>query len=328
MADKNATEAQEKIIAWGKETLAIEAQTLLRGEKNLGQGFADAVHLILACEGKVVLCGLGKSGHIARKISSTLASTGTPSHFLHPSEALHGDLGIVSAKDVLICIAFGGETPEVIEVAKFVRRMGVSVISITGKLQSSLSSLSHVVLDGSVEREACPLNLAPTSSSTIALALGDALAVAVMKARGIKESDFANFHPGGSLGRRLLHVSDVMVPASQLVQLKEQASFHEILEGVTRGNYGVVAIEAGSALKGVITDGDLRRALLKHGAKALEITATEIMTKNPKTVSADTLAIDAVSLMEGKTTSLFVCDKHKKILGLVRMHDLLAKKIV
>ena len=192
----------------------------------------------------------------------------------------------------------------------------------------TLAALSHVVLDGSVEREACPLNLAPTASSTIALALGDALAVAVMKARGFQETDFAAYHPGGSIGRRLSHVRDLMIPVERLVQLQQDANFHQVLEGVTKGNFGVVAVSAKGFLKGVITDGDLRRSLLKHGAKALELSAKDIMSANPITVKAEVLAVDAVAVMEGKCTSLFVCGKDREILGLIRMHGLLAHKII
>lgn len=319
---------QDDVVAWGKQALAIEAQALQRCEHNLGKSFFDAVSYILECKGKVVLCGIGKSGHIARKISSTLASTGTPSLYLHPSEALHGDLGIVSSNDVLLCIAFGGETPEVIEVARYARRLGIGVVTITGKTLSTLATVSHVVLDGSVEREACPLNLAPTASSTIALALGDALAVAAMKARGFQEADFAAYHPGGSIGRRFLQVRDLMVALDKLVLLQLNADFHRVLEGVTKGNFGVVAVAERGFLRGAITDGDLRRALLKYGAKALELSAKEIMTGNPTTIPGDVLAVDAISKMEGKCTSLFVCGENREIFGLIRLHDLLAQKII
>lgn len=323
---------QDRIISWAQETLIQESDALRNTSKKLTKTFAEACSVILNCTGKVVVCGIGKSGHVARKIASTLSSTGTSSVFLHPTEALHGDFGILQPNDVLIGIGFTGETPEVIEVAKFARRIDVPTICITGKLDSSLAQLSHYVLDGSVDREACPLNLAPTSSSTVALAIGDALAVSLMKARGFNESDFAAFHPGGSLGRKLSLVMDHMHFIEKLPKISKDEEFHGILKAITQENFGVVAVvSADGDLIGAITDGDIRRSLLNYAGKALTMKAEELMTKKPKKIPQRALAIDALRTMESfKITSLFVVDQadDTKPVGLVRMHDLLTAKIV
>ena len=319
---------QNEILSWGKAALSLEAASISEAASRLDGNFAQAVGLVSGCKGKVVVTGLGKSGHVARKIASTLSSTGTPAFFLHPAEALHGDLGMVGEADVLVCLAFGGQTPEVLSVARYARRAGIPVVSITGSLNSELAELSNSVLDGSVVKEACPLNLAPTCSSTVALALGDALAVSVMRHRGFKDTDFANFHPGGSLGKRLTTVSDLMVPTNLLAFLSVEDSFHKVLEAVTKGNFGIAIVSNQQKLLGVITDGDLRRSLLKHGGDALHRLAGDLMSPAPKTISSKSLAIDAVGVMEGKYTHLVVCDPSHRVEGLIRMHDLLAAKIL
>lgn len=317
-----------EIITWGRETLQSEMSSLGRTAETLGQPFADAVNEILSSEGKVVVSGLGKSGHIARKMSATLASTGTPAFFLHPAEALHGDLGMMDAKDVLIAIAFGGETHETVEVAKAARRIGQKVIALTGKPTSSLASLGDIVIDGSVREEACPLNLAPTNSTTVALALGDALAVALMKARGFREKDFAQFHPGGALGRRLSLVVDHM---RQLpLMLQETETFERILEVITHHNYGIAGVmDAKGALIGAISDGDLRRALMEKRSEVFQLKASDFVKGKPRTIDQGALAVDALRFMESHSiSSLFVENSKGSTVGLVRMYDLLAAKIV
>jgi arabinose-5-phosphate isomerase len=324
----------ETLVAWAREALAREAQALTHAASRVGPAFAGAVQAILAARGKVLVTGLGKSGHVARKVASTLSSTGTSAFFLHPSEALHGDFGMMQPADCLIAIAFGGETAEVLEVGRFARRIGVPVVAITGKAGSTLAQLAHFVLDGGVDREADPLNLAPTCSSTVAIALGDALAVTLMRARGFTHTDFASLHPGGSLGRRLSRVQDHMHAEAVLPRVQMTADFHAVLESVTNHNFGITAVvDAQGDLVGAISDGDLRRALLQRGAQALTCTARDLMSPNPTTISPETLAIDAVALMNDRPrpiTSLFVTAEGggRRPLGLLRLHDLLAAKIL
>jgi arabinose-5-phosphate isomerase len=320
-------------LASGRRTLDIEAKALVSAGARLGTEFILAVEAMVATSGKIVVTGLGKSGHIARKISATLASTGAPSFFLHPAEALHGDLGMIQAQDVLLALAFGGETEEVLSVARHAKRIGVCVVSITGKLDSSLAKISDHVIDGSVDREVCPHNLAPTASTAVALALGDALAIALMAARSFSEEDFARLHPSGALGRRLATVQDIMKPVSELRPgVVSSTKFHDVLEAVTRKNYGIAPVQDSTGkLIGIISDGDIRRALLTQGAKALDLTAESIMSRNPKTILGTSLAIEAFRLMEASqiTSLLVVSGKNsEELVGLLRMHDLLAAKIV
>ncbi len=332
MQNKKPKIGVEHLVEWGREALLQEAESLHKTSQKISSTFAEACFVILNCIGKVVVSGVGKSGHIARKISSTLSSTGTSSVFLHPTEAIHGDFGLLQTSDVLIVIGFGGETQEILEVAKFGRRIGIPIIGIVGKADSSLARLSHYLLDGSIDREVCPLNLAPTTSSTVALALGDALSVCLMKARGFNESDFAAYHPGGSLGRKLSLVMDHMHFAERLPKLKKESDFKSVLTAVTQENFGIAAVVADDGtLIGSISDGDLRRVLLKSGAEALTMKAEQYMSKKPKTIHERALAIDALRLMEShQITRLFVVAsvEHRKPVGLVRMQDLLAAKIM
>ena len=316
------------VLDWGREALNIESKELENLSLRLDETFVEVVDLILRSEGKVVVTGLGKSGHIGRKIAATLSSTGTPAFFLHPGEALHGDLGVIEKKDVLLAIAYGGETFETIEVAKYARRLGLKITSLTGKPGSSLASLSDVVLNGQVNHEACPLQLAPTSSTTVGMALGDAIAVALMKARGFQEQDFAQYHPGGSLGRRLSLVSDHM--QKDILTLFADDNFDQILEVITARNLGIAAVvNRDGSLVGAITDGDLRRAIIKLKDQVFKATAADLMSNKPKTISAGGLAVNAVKDMEDHSiSSLFVVDENGKPDGLVRMYDLLAAKIV
>jgi arabinose-5-phosphate isomerase len=326
------TDFSKQYRSWGQEALKIEAAAIIAGADRLGDDFVRAIEGFLSCQGKLVVTGLGKSGHIARKVASTLSSTGTSSFFLHPTEALHGDFGMLQPKDWLLAIAYGGETAEVLEVCRFARRIGVSIVAITGKIDSSLAALANYVIDVSCEREADSLNLAPTSSSTLSMAAGDAIAVTLMRARGFSEHDFAALHPGGSLGRRLSLVKDHMKPKESLPLVTENVDFHKVLEIVTARNFGIAGVvNVNGELIGAVSDGDLRRALLKSGAAALTAHAGQLMSKAPKTVTNDTLAIDALTLMnEKQITQLFVVASKdtKTPTGIVRLHDLLAAKIL
>ena len=326
------TDFSKQYRSWGQEALKIEAAAIIAGADRLGDDFVSAIEGILSCQGKLVVTGLGKSGHIARKVASTLSSTGTSSFFLHPTEALHGDFGMLQPKDWLLAIAYGGETAEVLEVCRFARRIGVSIVAITGKKDSSLAALANYVIDVSCEREADSLNLAPTSSSTLSMAAGDAIAVTLMRARGFSEHDFAALHPGGSLGRRLSLVKDHMKSKESLPLVTENVDFHKVLEIVTARNFGIAGVvNLSGELIGAVSDGDLRRALLKSGAAALSAHAGQLMSKAPKTVTNDTLAIDALTLMnEKQITQLFVVASKdtKTPTGIVRLHDLLAAKIL
>lgn len=323
----------ESVIASAKSTLDIESKALIATSSKLNESFVGAVQHVLNGSGKVVVTGLGKSGHVGRKIAATLASTGTPSFFLHPAEALHGDLGVLQQQDTLLAIAFGGETEEVLAVAKHAKRMNVKIIAIAGKQNSTLAKLSDFFIDGAVEREVCPHNLAPTTSTTVAMALGDALAMSLMNTRHFSETDFAKFHPSGALGRRLSTVSDHMKHLGEsLPTVRAETSFHEVLEAVTKKNYGVVPVlDRDDKILGIVSDGDIRRALLLQGSAVLQSNAAAIMTKNPRTIDVDSLAIEAFKKMEeAQITSLVVVDSKtsNQLVGLIRMHDLLAAKIV
>ena len=327
---------REDWINAGRQVLSAESTALLATAGRLGDAFASAVGTMLESSGKVIVTGMGKSGHVARKVAATLSSTGTPAAFLHPSEALHGDSGMMRAGDCLLAIAYGGETHEVVAVCRYARRLGLPIIAVTGKPESSLAQLAHHVIDGYVEREAEPLNLAPTSSSTVAMALGDALAVALMSARRFTPEDFASLHPGGNLGRRLSRVADHMHGLDRLGVIGPAANFHEILAAVTRHNFGIAAVVDGSGgLSGAISDGDLRRALMANGAEALTASARELMSPRPRTIGQEVLALDAVTLMnDARITSLFVTGAQEgqnvlpKLVGLIRLHDLLAARII
>ncbi len=320
--------SSETILAWGRDVLEAESQSLIATGQALSEAFVQAVETIIAAPGKVVVTGLGKSGHIGRKIAATFASTGTAAFFLHPSEALHGDLGMIQKGDVVLALAFGGETRETLEVVKFANRRSIAAIAITGKDSSSLARLSTIVLNGGIEREACPLNLAPTTSTAVAMGLGDALAIAIMRARGFEKQDFAQFHPDGSLGRQLSLVSQHM--KTDLLAIHEDDDFNRVLEIITAHNYGIAGVfDAQQRLIGAITDGDLRRSLKISREAVFMMRAKDIMTKNPKTIGGDQLALDAVKMMEqSRITSLFVRDERDGTVGLIRMHDLLAAKIV
>ena len=320
------------IIKRAKQVLQIEAKAIERLIGRINEQFVQAVELILACEGKVVVTGVGKSGIIGQKIASTLASTGTPAFFLHSTEGSHGDLGMLGKKDIVVAISNSGETDELSQILPLIKRYGNKLIALTGKVKSTLARAGDVVLDVSVEEEACPLGLAPTASTTATLAMGDALAVALLEKRGFKKDDFAILHPGGKLGKQLLlKVRDLMHAGDELPMVYEEALMKGALVEITSKRLGVTGVmNKRHELVGVITDGDLRRALERH-TDLLERTAGEIMTHNPKSIEADTLAAQAVQQMEEYSiTSLFVFDKvgEKTPRGILHLHDLLKAGVV
>jgi arabinose-5-phosphate isomerase len=310
--------------------LRIEAEAVTALIPRLNGDFLRAMDLILGCRGRVIVSGIGKSGHVARKIAATLASTGTPAYFVHAAEASHGDLGMITREDVLIALSNSGEGEELLAIVPLVKRQGGAIIAITGNPASALAREADAHLDAAVKEEACPLNLAPTASTTAALALGDALAVALLDARGFSADDFARSHPGGTLGRRLLtHVRDVMRPAAEVPVVAENASLREALLAVTRGGMGMTAIlGTEGALTGIFTDGDLRRAL----DKVSDIRATpvsQVMTKNPRTIGPDVLAVAAAEMMEQhKINQLLVLDGVGHLVGALTTHDLMQAKVI
>ena len=313
-------------ISTAKRVLKIEAAGLLQLSKKIGKSFERAVQLILKSRGRVVVTGMGKSGLVGHKISATLSSTGTPSLFLSPAEALHGDMGRLTKGDVILAISNSGETDELKSLLPHLKRMGCKIILFTGNLSSALAKLGDVVIDASVSKEACPLNLSPTASTTAALGLGDALAIALLEKHGFTERDFALFHPGGDLGRRLhLKVADIMRKGSQIPQVALNASFETIVKQINAKKVGCTLVVEKNQLKGIIVDGDLRRALLKN-ADIRKWNANNLKTPRPSTISADTTLAHALQLMEEKTIyQLIVLDSRKKPVGLVHLHDLLGR---
>ena len=315
----------------GRRVLEIEARAVQAMVQRLDDGFSDAVDLLYACKGKVVVSGMGKSGLIGQKIAATMASTGTPSFFLHPAEGLHGDLGMLARGDVLIGISNSGETQEILQLLPFMERMGIPVVAIVGRMGSTLAKTSDVALDVSVAEEACPMGLAPTASTTATLAMGDALAVALLEKRGFKEQDFAQFHPGGTLGRRLLvKVRDVMHVGAELPQVNETVSVSAALLEMSAKKLGMTTVvDRAGALVGIITDGDLRR-FVQQGGDFSKGTAGSLTSRHPKLIGPDELAAKAVEMMErySITTTLVVADNAKRIVGVVHLHDLLKHGIV
>ena len=315
----------DSLIARGHRVLATEAEAVAALEHRLGEPFAEACRLILRCEGRVVVTGMGKSGHVGSKIAATLASTGTPSFFLHPAEAIHGDIGMITTKDVVLALSNSGETDELLTILPVIKRLDVPLIALTGKAGSTLARYATVTLDVSVPAEACPLNLAPTASTTATLAMGDALAVAVLEARGFTEEDFARSHPGGSLGRRLLlHVDEVMRTGDDLPAVGPDTPLSAGLLEMSRKGLGMTTIvDEARRVIGVFTDGDLRRAL----DKLVDVHATrmrDVMTANPKMARPRMLAAEAVHLMETyRITALPVVDDAGTLVGALNVHDLL-----
>lgn len=317
------------VIEQAKRVLKIEAEAVSALAERIDDSFVKAVDLICSCKGKVVVTGVGKSGLIGQKIASTLASTGTPSFFMHPAEGIHGDLGMLSRDDVVIAISNSGESDEVSQILTVVKRMGLPLIAITGNLSSTLAKAGDSLLDISVKEEACPLGLAPTASTTATLAMGDALAVAALDKRGFKKEDFALLHPGGTLGKRLLlRVSDLMHKGKDLPLVKEETLMKEALFEITSKRLGITGVIGSKGmLTGSITDGDLRRAMEK-GLDILNKKASDIMTGNPKRIGTDALAAEALQKMEQHSiTSLFVMDS-EKVTGIVHLHDLLKAGVI
>ena len=319
------------LLASARKALKIEAEAVAALLPKLDETFVTACHLCLSCAGRVVVSGMGKSGHIAGKIAATLASTGTPSFFLHPAEAGHGDLGMITRTDVVIAISNSGETPELAVLLPHLKRLGVPVIVMTGKPASTLGKAATVVLDVSVPQEACPLNLAPTASTTATLAMGDALAVAMLDARGFTEKDFAHSHPGGSLGRRLLlHVEDLMHKGEDVPRVRADTPLREGLLEMSRKKLGMtVVVDAGDRILGVFTDGDLRRALDNTALDVRTALMRAVMTANPKHIGPRELAAEAVHIMEKyRITALPVADEHGKLVGALNVHDLFRAGVV
>ena len=310
--------------------LEIEADAVRTLIDRIGENFLAALNLILASRGRVVVSGIGKSGHIARKIASTLASTGTPAYFVHAAEASHGDLGMIRPEDVFICISYSGESAELLEIVPLIKRQGAKLIALTGQAESTLAREADVHLDAGVTQEACPLNLAPTASTTAALAMGDALAVALLEARGFSEADFARSHPGGALGRRLLtHVADVMRSGDDVPAVSLDATLPEAILEITRKRLGMTAVLKHSGkVAGIFTDGDLRRTVEKiPDLRAAKI--TEVMSPAPYLIRPQALAVEAVELMERhKINQLLVVDDQGVLVGALNMHDLFRAKVV
>lgn len=324
----------DRMLKLADETLAIESRALesLRKrfiEEDAGH-FIQSVSLLLNCKGRVVVSGMGKSGHIGRKIAATLASTGTPAMFVHPAEAAHGDLGMITHDDVFIALSYSGEANELMSIAPIIKRMGTRLIAMTGRPDSSLAQLADVHLNVHVEKEACPLNLAPTASTTTTLALGDALAVAVLDARGFREDDFARSHPGGALGRKLLTlVSDVMRAGEDVPVVTADTLLYDALFEITKKGIAMTAIvdNDGRAI-GVFTDGDLRR-LIEKQQHFSNLVIKDVMSKNPRTIGSDKLAAEAVSIMEKfRINQLLVTDNDGKLIGALHIHDLTEAKVI
>ena len=322
----NAAQAQ----ALARKTFEIEAAAVLNLASRVGPEFARAVSTMLDCRGRVVVMGMGKSGHIGRKIAATLASTGTPAMFVHPGEASHGDLGMIKNVDVVLAISNSGESQELTAILPMLSRQGVPLVAMTGGAQSTLAKHALVTLDSSVSQEACPLNLAPTASTTAQLAMGDALAVALLDARGFKEEDFARSHPGGALGRKLLtHVRDVMRSGDHIPHVGVNASFSELMREMSSKGLGASAVvDSKQRVLGIFTDGDLRR-LVEKGVDLRSTKAGEVMHPNPQTLRADALAVQAVAMMEEhRITSVLVVDDDGALCGALNTNDLMRAKVI
>ena len=329
-ASRSSDRGDGDSLAEGRRVLKIEARAVQTLVDRLDAQFARAVDLLLRCKGKVVVSGMGKSGLVGQKIAATMASTGTPAFFLHPAEGIHGDLGMLGRTDVLIAISHSGETQEILQLLPYVERMGIPVVSMTGRMTSTLAKHSDVTLDVSVSEEACPMGLAPTASTTAALAMGDALAVVLLQKRGFKQEDFAQFHPGGTLGRRLLvRVRDLMHGGAEMPVVSEAVPATAAILEITAKKLGMTTVtDANGKLVGIITDGDLRR-FIQRGGDFARVTAGELASRNPKTIAPDDLAAKAVEQMERfSITTLVVGEGERRILGVIHLHDLLKNGIV
>ncbi len=321
----------DSILAVAKRVLKVEAEAVLSLMDKLTNDFEKVVEIIYGCKGRVIVTGIGKSGLVGKKIAATLASTGTPAFFMHPAEASHGDLGMVTSNDVVIAISNSGETEEIIGLIPFLKRFNVTLISMTGNLKSTLSKASETGLDVSVREEACPLGIVPTASTTATLAMGDAVAIALLIKRGFKEEDFACFHPRGSLGKKLfIKVKDLMHTGDALPLVSTIAPMTKAVVEMSSKRLGVaVVVDGNGKILGIITDGDLRRGIERWGKSFFNMNAGEVMTKNPKTISEEELAAKALSIMEQYSiTSLVVSDAEQKTKGIIHLHDILKQGIV
>lgn len=330
MSKQHTEQEHEKLLALGRAVITTETEALEKLNESIDENFVQACLHMLDCKGRVVVLGMGKSGHIGNKIAATLASTGTPAFFVHPGEASHGDLGMIKDDDVVLALSNSGETDEIMTLLPVIKRLGVPMISLTGNTNSSLAKTASVNIDVSVEKEACPLGLAPTASTTAALAMGDALAIALLEARGFGADDFAIAHPGGMLGRRLLlHVDDIMHTGEELPAVREETLLREALLIMTQMGLGSTAIvNKENSVLGIFTDGDLRRAL-DNDINVHKTTIGEVMTHNCKTINKDCLAAEALAIMEdSRINALPVVDKENKLIGLLNMHDLLRARVV
>ena len=307
-----------------RRVLKIEAQAIQDVLARLNASFEKAVDVLFACKGRVVVSGMGKSGLIGRKISATLSSTGTPSFFLHPAEALHGDLGMLARGDAILAVSYGGETQEIIQLLEALKRLEMPLVTLTGCVRSTLAQASDVVLDVSVEEEACSLNLAPTASTTVAMAVGDALAISLLERRDFRHDDFAALHPAGRLGKKLLRVEHLMHSGAALPCVAPNAEMQDVFHEMSAKGLGMTTVlEADGRLAGILTDGDLRRLMEKHRGAVLEMHAADGMTKNAQTIGPHVLASEALNLMEKKKiTSVVVVDEARRVQGVVHLHDL------
>jgi arabinose-5-phosphate isomerase len=320
----------ERALRLARETFDIEAKALLGLKARQGAEFAQAVKAVLDCRGRVIVMGMGKSGHVGRKIAATLASTGTPAFFVHPAEASHGDLGMVTAGDVVLAISNSGEVDELTAILPAIKRIGVTLVAMTGRAESTLAQHADITLSSAVDEEACPLNLAPTASTTAQMALGDALAVAALDARGFREEDFARSHPGGSLGRKLLtHVRDVMRSGDEVPRVAPDTAFVDMMKEMTQKGLGATAItDPSGKVLGIFTDGDLRRCVERgHDLRAL--VARDVMHTSPRTIRPEVLAVEAADLMEAqRITSVLVVDAAGVLVGALNSNDLMRAKVI
>ncbi|MEY2734904.1 MAG: KpsF/GutQ family sugar-phosphate isomerase [Burkholderiaceae bacterium] len=320
----------QRALQLARDTFELESAAVLGLKARTGDAFVQAVARMLAVRGRVVVMGMGKSGHVGRKIAATLASTGTPAMFVHPAEASHGDLGMIKAIDLVLAISNGGESDEITVILPVLKRLGVPLVAMTGNAQSTLARHADVVLDSGVEKEACPLNLAPTASTTAQMVLGDALAVALLDARGFRAEDFARSHPGGALGRKLLtHVSDLMRSGDAVPRVAPDATLTELMREMSAKGLGASAVaDAGGRVLGIFTDGDLRR-LIERGDDLRRLRAADVMHPNPRSVRPDALAVEAAELMEEhRITSVLVVDAAGMLVGALNSHDLMRAKVI
>ena len=314
-------------LALARKVLQTEAEAILALVDRLDERFEDAIRILLDCRGRVIVTGMGKSGIIARKIAATLSSTGTAAFFLHPAEAIHGDLGVLQSDDVILALSNSGETEELLRLLETIKRLGARMIAITGDCKSTLAQAADVALDCQVSEEACPMNLVPTASTTAALALGDAVAMTLFVAKGIRQDDFANIHPGGKIGKRLMRVEQLMHDGDQRPMVSPATPMPDVMTEMSRKRFGMTCVVEGDRLVGIITDGDLRRHMIaaqqSGGRSILEQTAAEVMTRTPVTVTRGMLAVEALHLMEQrKITSIVVVGSSQDVEGVVHLHDL------